>query len=240
MEDVSRIVPLVRLREGTTLDKRPFVVALQTLLQAMDSHADDLKSIMSIVCSHMPIKSLKAATRTIDQHLEELVGRPLNQVRHHGASIELKYCSTSTFTVYGYCITSANESGVIAPSARAHGSSGSGWTFAVTVRRLLAQLVGVASQVERCLEPSSPRNVASFGEKEHNALMSVASWLESSPQYGFEREIASRVPAVSVRSGVPHLRLQTVKRLKALESLRPARWGVTHTGDGKSRSFSFL
>ena len=211
----------------------------ETLLQAFDSHADDLKTILGIACLNLPEKAAKSASRQIDRTLEELVGRPFNQVRHHGASIEMKYCSTPVFTIYGYFVAAANSSGVIAPSEQAHGLSGSGWTFAVTIRRLLGQLIKVASLVERLVvfARASP-TYSYFGEKEHQALLAVARWLAICPPYGFEREISEVVPAVAVKDGRPQVRLQTIKRLKPLESLRPARWGVTYTGDGKSRSFA--
>lgn len=238
MEDLSKVVPTSTVLPS---DWRPTKLAILHLLQTVDSHADDLKTILFAANPQLPQKAARAVARQIDETFEELVGRPFMQIRHHGAQLEIRYCQAATFTVYGYFVADADPRGVIGPSERAHGSSGRGWTFTMTVRRLLAQIVRTSKLVEHNIQlPTVTAPLLDWGEKEARALKNIAEWLARSPPWGFGREVTQIAPAISVRDGQPHMRLQTVVRTRSVESLPTARWGVTYSGDGTSRSFSIL
>jgi len=92
-------------RDPNTLNQSwPTVMAaLETLLIAVDSHADDLKNIVAAT-----VKPDKKALRTLGDQIDgifsELAGRPVNRVKHNQERFECCYCYSPRFAVYGYFV----------------------------------------------------------------------------------------------------------------------------------------
>ena len=76
--------------------------ALESLFLAIDSQADDLKTILA--AAKVPSKAAARVGRQIEVLFEELAGRPINRVKHHGEKLEACYCHTASVAVYGYLV----------------------------------------------------------------------------------------------------------------------------------------
>ena len=96
------------------------LTALKALLLTIDSHADDLKTILA-VAAMPPLKDPKKVRERIDNVFDELAGRPINRVKHNAERFEACYCFNKDFAVYGYFVAGSRADGAIAPS---EGNSG--------------------------------------------------------------------------------------------------------------------
>jgi hypothetical protein len=214
--------------------------ALQALFQAIDSYVDDLKTVVGAAAPSLPAKTRTQVCRQIDDVFEELVGRPLNRVRHNGETLESCHCHNPHFAVYGYFVSGARGDGVIAPSELAHGSSGTHWSFAVTVRRLLGQLVQAARMVYRRVRGTVLVAPSTWSEQERSDLRSIAAWLQHCAPYCFPNEAKVRVPHVELRGDEMYLRLDTLKKPRSAHSQPGVTWTRSFTGDGVSRQFAVV
>lgn len=213
--------------------------ALEGLLLAMDSHADDLKSILAAATT-LSQKALSQVGRQIDGVFEELVGRPINRVKHNGEKFEACYCFNPQFAVYGYFVSGARVDGVIAPSERAHSVSGTHWSFAASVRRLLGQLVEVARIVSPHVRGQLVIPTPAWSEQERSDLRSIAAWLQRCAPFCFPNEVRLRVPDVGLCVDEPYVRLDTLKKFRSVHTQLGVVWSRLYTADGVSRQFAVV
>jgi hypothetical protein len=217
----------------------PALQNLKGLFLAVDSHVDDLKAILGAAAPEMTDKSRTAHRRQLDNLFEELVGRPFNRVRHNGESLEACCAFGPDFAVSGYFVSAPRADGVVAPSGLAHGSTGTQWSFAVTLRKLLGQLARAARSVQRDIAPMKVA-VASgaWTTREASDLRRIGDWLLRCPPYCFPNEVGAGVPDVSIRGDEIYLKLDTLKRLRGVPS--GMKWYRTFTTDGVTRQFSVV
>jgi hypothetical protein len=210
--------------------------ALEALLVAVDSHGDDIKTILA-VATKLPDKTLAKVSRQTDEVLKELAAHPINRVRHHGEKFEACYCVNSQFALYGYYVSAPRPDGVIAPSTRAHGSSGTHWSFPVSLRRLLGQLVRVARIVCPHMRGTLAIAPSTWTAQERSDLRSVATWVYRCPPYCFPNQVDVRVPDLGLSDEL-YLRLDTIKKLRSVHTQPGVVWTRTFSGDGVSRQFA--
>jgi hypothetical protein len=237
------------LTESIRVERRPDEIrgqwpavmsALEALFAAIESHADDLNTIIAASVPSIPKRTATKAAQLINEIFEDLVRRPYNRVRHHGEILQIRCCFDSAIAVYGYYVAGPREDGVIAYSRRAHGTTGNGWSFSVTLRRLLGQMIRASHSVERHLPASPKPELADWSEEEAAALGDIVEWICRCPPLCFPNEESLPIPGVGVRDNVPYVQLNTLKRIRNV-STRPGRiWNVQYTGDGKSTQFSSL
>jgi hypothetical protein len=226
------VQPDVRSKEG-----RPATMsALEALFLAIDSHADDLKTIL-VSTTTLSSKKLARTCHLIDEIVEELAGRPINRVKHHGEKLEACFCFNQQFAVYGYFIAGVRKDGVIAPSEHAHGSSGKQWSVAVTLRRLLGQLVQVARVIQPHVRSTLALPLPTWADPHRSDLRSIAAWLQRCAPYCFPNEVNVLVPDVGLRGDEPYLRFDTLKRLRNALT-QGVTWSRSFTADGVSRQFA--
>jgi hypothetical protein len=213
------------------------MAALKALLVTVDSHADDLKTILALAAAP-PLDDPRKVRDRIDGVFEELAGRPVNRVKHNAERFEACYCFNDELAVYGYFVAGPRADGAIAPSERAHGKTGMQWSFAVTLRRLLGQLVQAAGIVHPHVRSALVLPPAKWSEQERADLAKIAAWLQQSSPYCFPNEAHLRVPYFTIKDGEPHLRIQTLNRLRDAHSRPGVRWSRTFSMDGATRSFA--
>lgn len=210
--------------------------ALEALLVALDSHGDDIKTILTTT-GKLPAKTVTQVCRQTDEVLEELVGRPINRVRHHGERLEACYCANPQFTVYGYYVCGPRADGADAPSVEAHGKTGTHWSFTVTLRRLLGHLVQLARMVYPHVRSKLEVPQSTWTEQERSDLRAVASWLYRCAPYCFPNEAHLRIPDVDL-DDVLYLRLDTLKKVRSVHTQLSVVWTRTWSGDGVQRKFA--
>lgn len=157
------------------------ITALESLFAAIDSHVHDLSTIIGIVATDPRSRKAKQAIRIIDDIFEELVGRPYNQVRHHGQTLEVRSCSNADLALYGYFVSGPRADGVIAASRDAHGTTGSHWSFPVSVRRLIGMLIRAAQIVNGCLPELAKAPLPEWDYRDAEALRAIFDWVHRSP-----------------------------------------------------------
>lgn len=204
----------------------------------MESHRDNLRTILEIAAAGQPDKMRKKGIRELDQHFEELVSRPLNQIKHHANTIQSKSCFNAQIVVYGYYICGLRDDGNMGPSKRAHGETGTGWSFTATLRRLFALLIRTSKLLENELRlPNLDGTSQSWGTTELEHLNAICDWLTNSPPLCFQNETQLCLPDVGIKDGRPYVTLTTIKRLRNADKIRPITWSVGFTGNGINRSF---
>lgn len=237
MHDLTKVVP-TDPPPGAATQWQPALSAVESVLVAVDSHADDLKAILA--ATRVARKTTMQAGRQIDDLFEELVGRPIGRVRPHGERFETFYALSTTFVVYGYYVAGVRADGVVAPSERAHGSSGTHWSYAVSVRRLLGQVILAARIVHQHVR--GPKSVpgSTWSEHERANLRAIAGWVQACPPYCFPNEQNMRIPSVGLSDGEPYVRLKTLNRLRSVTTQPGVRWSRSFSGDGVSKKFSVV
>ena len=213
--------------------------ALKALLIELDSHADDLKTII-VSTNTLPNKKATQVGRQIDATFEELVGRPINRVKHNGEKFEPCYCYNQEFTVYGYYVAGVRADGAVGPSAHAHGSTGTSWSFGVTLRRLLGQLVLAARMVYPHVRSSLALPLPMWGQQERSDLCAVANWLQRSAPFCFPNEEHVRVPDFGLWGDEPYLRIATLKHPRSVHTRPGVAWSRQFSGDGVAKQFSVM
>jgi hypothetical protein len=215
------------------------MTALESLLSAMDSHADDLKTIIGVVASDSASRKTKQSLRLIDEIFEELVGRPYNQIRHHGQKLEVRICQNRQFVLYGYFVAGPRADGTMSASRAAHGTTGTHWSFPVSIRRFLGLLIRGARTVDAAL-PAAIRASKNelWGDANAASLSEIFAWVNRCPAFCFPNESAVIVPYVAVRDGVYLVALNSLTRLKSVALMGQVTWTASFTGDGKSTKFA--
>jgi hypothetical protein len=214
------------------------MTALESLFAAIESYADNLKTIIAAAAPNLPKRAATKAARLVDDIFEDLVGRPYNRVKHHGEILQMRCCFDSEIAIYGYYVAGPREDGVISYSRRAHGTTGNGWSFSVTFRHLLGQMIRAAHSVERHLPTCTKPELADWSEEEAAALVDIVAWICRCPPLCFPNEASLPTPDVGLRDNLPYVQLNTLKRLRNVATRPKLTWNVQYTGDGKSTQFS--
>lgn len=242
---LDRMVSLVysiesnRLIGGAFKDFKPVADATESLLFAMESYRDNLTTIIWSI-SLKSEKNKKKISDDLRNQFEELVSRPLNQVKHHGCTIQSKSCFNSQYSIVGYFICGVRDDGVMGTSAQAHGNSGIGWSFNVALRRLLGIIIRTAKIIDAELPADQRSALPSWGEDEYQNLSVICGWIESQPRYCFPNEYPLPIPDVTADGSVGIVNVGTIKKLRDVTKIRPITWSVSYTGDGVNRKFSIF
>src|SRR6185437_13036055 len=80
---VTDSISLDATLEANLRDWRRTADAIEAMLTALASHKDNLNTILHIICGPDGAANARKAARQLDEMFEELVTRPLNQVKHH-------------------------------------------------------------------------------------------------------------------------------------------------------------
>ncbi len=239
MRELTEVIP-PEAHPDTLRTTWPKVMsALKALLVELDSHADDLKTII-VAAGTRPDKKTSQVSRQIDGIFDELVGRPINRVKHNGEKFEACYCFNQEFTVYGYYVAGMRPDGAIGPSAHAHGSTGTHWSFSVTLRRLLGQLALAAGTVYPHVRSSLALPLPIWSQQERTDLCAVANWLKRCAPFCFPNEVHVRVPEFGLSGDEPYLRIATLKRPRSAYTRPGVAWSRQFSGDGVTMRFSVM
>lgn len=214
--------------------------AIEVMLAAFASHKDNLNTILHIACTPDAVVILRRLARQLDEMFEELITRPLNQVKHHAHTIQARCASSQQVVIYGYFMCALREDGAMGTSPRAHGKTGSGWSLDSTIRRLFGVLIRSASLVRSANALPPPEEALNVPEQTLSDVRAIITWVQAGSSFCFPNESESCVPYVALESQQPIVRLTSLHRLKRIPRNGTFRFTVTWTVDSVTKSFNVL
>ena len=240
MRAVTDSIPLDNPLEVNLRDWRRTADAIEVMLTALASHKDNLNTILHIVSGQDGATNMRKTARLLDDMFEELVTRPLNQVKHHAHTIQARCAASRHSIVYGYFICGMREDGAMGASPRAHGKAGSGWSVGSTIRHVIGVLISsaVLLRTTRCLPPLEA--TPTLPEQNVSDVRAIITWLQAAPLFCFPNEKENGVPYLALESEHPIVRLKSLHRLKRIPRNGTFRFTVTWTVDSVTKSFSVL
>ena len=211
--------------------------AIEAMLLALESHHDNLETILDAISTSENKRLTLELRKQLAALFKELVRRPVNQLKHGAHTVRPYSYFNSTFCLHGYFVCGLRDDGSIGPTVRAHGTSGSGWSLNATVRRVLAILIRSAQTIFHVLPTPHPkRQLGGVPTAYAKTLRSICDWLAANPPFCFPNEVRIPMPSVAVENDLPIVRLQTLKRLRDVQT-QGVRVAVSYTADGHHRSY---
>lgn len=237
---VTDSISLDATLETNLRDWRRTAGAIEVMLTAFASHKDNLNTILHIVSAPDGVVTARRLARQLDEMFEELVARPLNQVKHHAHTIQARCAASQQTIVYGYFMCGVREEGAMGASPRAHGKTGSGWSLGSTIRHLFGVLIRSASLVGSAKHLPLPEAAPTVLEQTLSDVRAIITWVQAGPSFCFPNENESGIPYVTLESQRPIVRLKSLHRLKRIPRNGTFRFTVTWTVDSVTKSFNVL
>jgi hypothetical protein len=211
---------------------------IEALLSAFEAHAESCRTIIHSADPSFARAREKCFGRMLRGALDELVSRRVNLVKHQSHQVQPVSATSSTASVRGYFLCSANAGGVVGPSNRVHKAGSFGFSFAISLRQLIRLLIttddALASALGAGTSPKQVRRLAD--EPADRSFINAAQWLASVPPYCFPDEVSVPMTRIEVLGTQVSIRLDSLQRFRSIAEFG-CKVAAQFPGDGVSRTF---
>ncbi|MCY1294231.1 hypothetical protein D9M68_223540 [compost metagenome] len=213
---------------------------LESLMLAIESYEDDCVTIARAVerASGKQLGKKPVSSALFKEFFDRVVSCPINQIKHHGASLAPVIYERNGLTVVAYIVVGYHDHGVLGPSLLVH-RDGKPFSFGVKLREMLygvsrASHVLHQSLLKMDMVKDAPKSVGQLVARA--PVDRIAAWFTESPRFHTPGEDPHLVRDVRMQFDKLHVAPKAMHRFRNIE-MPGTKTSVTFVADGYTRTF---